>query len=128
MQNNVVARKLVKVYGISYHIELRKEKNFEGRTIYRLYNVYDLDYPICEEPRGFRCAERGAGHGLQGADGVIESLQVCFASLQRFTSCLARPLGTLHMIEEAEFLRASDRQSRSCGLRLKGCSIGSSII
>ena len=52
MQNNVVARKLVNVYGISYHIELRKEKNFEGRTIYRLYNVYDLDYPVCEEPRG----------------------------------------------------------------------------
>ena len=53
MENNVVARKLVKVYGISYHVELRKEKNFEGRTIYRLYNVYDLDYPVCEEPRGF---------------------------------------------------------------------------
>ena len=53
MGNNVVARKLVKVYGISYHIELRKEKNFEGRPIYRLYNVYDLDYPVCEEPRGF---------------------------------------------------------------------------
>ena len=53
MENNVVARKLVKVYGISYHIELRKEKNFEGRPIYRLYNVYDLDYPVCEEPRGF---------------------------------------------------------------------------
>lgn len=53
MQNNVVARKLVKVYGISYHIELRKERNFEGRTIYRLYNVYDLDIPVCEEPRGF---------------------------------------------------------------------------
>lgn len=53
MQNNVVARKLVNVYGISYHIELRKEKNFEGRTIYRLYNVYDLDYPVCEDPRGF---------------------------------------------------------------------------
>ena len=53
MKNNVVARKLVKVYGISYHIELRKERNFEGRTIYRLYNVYDLDYPVCEEPRGF---------------------------------------------------------------------------
>ena len=53
MENNVVARKLVNVYGISYHIELRKEKNFEGRTIYRLHNVYDLDYPICEEPRGF---------------------------------------------------------------------------
>lgn len=53
MKNNVVARKLVKVYGISYHIELRKEKNFEGRPIYRLYNVYDLDYPVCEEPRGF---------------------------------------------------------------------------
>lgn len=52
MQNNVVARKLVNVYGISYHIELRKEKDFEGRTIYRLYNVYDLDYPVCEEPRG----------------------------------------------------------------------------
>ena len=53
MENNVVARKLVKVYGISYHIELRKERNFEGRPIYRLYNVYDLDYPVCEEPRGF---------------------------------------------------------------------------
>ena len=53
MQNNVVARKLVKVYGISYHIELRKERNFEGRTIYQLYNVYDLDIPVCEEPRGF---------------------------------------------------------------------------
>ena len=53
MENNVVARKLVNVYGISYHIELRKERNFEGRTIYRLHNVYDLDYPICEEPRGF---------------------------------------------------------------------------
>lgn len=53
MQNNVVARKLVNVYGISYHIELRKERNFEGRTIYRLYNVYDLDIPVCEEPRGF---------------------------------------------------------------------------
>ena len=53
MNNNVVARKLVNVYGISYHIELRKEKNFEGLPIYRLYNVYDLDYPICEEPRGF---------------------------------------------------------------------------
>ena len=52
MKNNVVARKLVKVYGISYHIELRKERNFEGRTIYRLYNVYDLDIPVCEEPRG----------------------------------------------------------------------------
>ena len=53
MENNVVARKLVNVYGISYHVELRKEKNFEGRTIYRLYNVYDLDIPVCEEPRGF---------------------------------------------------------------------------
>lgn len=53
MENNVVARKLVNMYGISYHIELRKEKNFEGRPIYRLYNVYDLDYPVCEEPRGF---------------------------------------------------------------------------
>lgn len=53
MENNVVARKLVNVYGMSYHIELRKERNFEGRTIYRLYNVYDLDIPICEEPRGF---------------------------------------------------------------------------
>ena len=53
MNNNVVARKLVNVYGISYHIELRKEKNFEGRTMYQLYNVYDLDYPVCEEPRGF---------------------------------------------------------------------------
>lgn len=53
MQNNVVARKLVNVYGISYHIELRKEKNFEGRPMYQLYNVYDLDIPVCEEPRGF---------------------------------------------------------------------------
>ena len=53
MENNVVARKLVNVYGISYHVELRKEKNFEGRTIYRLHNVYDLDIPVCEEPRGF---------------------------------------------------------------------------
>ena len=53
MKNNVVARKLVNVYSISYHVELRKERNFEGRTIYRLYNVYDLDIPVCEEPRGF---------------------------------------------------------------------------
>ena len=53
MANNVVASKLVKMDGISYHIELRKEKNFEGRPIYRLYDVYDLDYPVCEEPRGF---------------------------------------------------------------------------
>lgn len=52
MKNNVVARELVNVYGFSYHIELRKERNFEGRTIYRLYNVYDLDIPVCEEPRG----------------------------------------------------------------------------
>ena len=52
MKNNVVARKLVNVYSISYHVELRKERNFEGRTIYRLYNVYDLDIPVCEEPRG----------------------------------------------------------------------------
>ena len=53
MENNVVARKLVNMYGISYHVELRKERNFEGRTIYLLYNVYDLDIPVCEEPRGF---------------------------------------------------------------------------
>lgn len=53
MQNNVIARKLVNVYGISYHVELRKERNFEGRPIYCLYNVYDLDIPVCEEPRGF---------------------------------------------------------------------------
>ena len=52
MKNNVVARELVDIFGIGYHIELRKEKNFEGRTIYRLYNVYDLDIPVCEEPRG----------------------------------------------------------------------------
>lgn len=53
MQNNVVARKFLNTYGVGYHIELRKEKNFECRPIYRLYNVYDLDYPVCEEPRGF---------------------------------------------------------------------------
>lgn len=53
MKNNVVARKLVNVYGFSYHIELRKERNFEGRTFYRLYNVYDVDVPSYEEPRGF---------------------------------------------------------------------------
>ena len=53
MQNNVIARMLVNVYGISYHVELRKDRNFEGRPIYCLYNVYDLDIPVCEEPRGF---------------------------------------------------------------------------
>ena len=52
MNNNAVVRKLVNMYGISYHVELRKERNFEGRPIYRLYNVYDLDIPVCEEPRG----------------------------------------------------------------------------
>ena len=52
MHNNVVARMFLNIYVVGYHIELRKERNFEGRTIYRLYNVYDLDYPVCEEPRG----------------------------------------------------------------------------
>lgn len=52
MHNNVLAKKFINIYGVGYHIELRKEKNIEGRTMYRLYNVYDLDIPVCEEPRG----------------------------------------------------------------------------
>ena len=53
MHNNVVARKFLNTYGVGYHVELRKEKNIACRTMYRLYNVYDLDLPVCEEPRGF---------------------------------------------------------------------------
>lgn len=52
MKNNVVARKFLNTYGCGYHVELRKYRDFKGRSIYRMYNVYDLDIPVCEEPRG----------------------------------------------------------------------------
>lgn len=52
MHNNVLARKLLNIYGVGYHVELRKYRDFDGRSIYRMYNVYDLDIPGCEEPRG----------------------------------------------------------------------------
>ena len=52
MHNNVLARKLLNIYGVGYHVELRKYRDFEGRSIYRMYNVYDLDIPVSEEPRG----------------------------------------------------------------------------
>ena len=52
MNSNVIVMKFINIYGVGYHVELRKEKDFEGRTIYRMYNVYDLDIPVREEPRG----------------------------------------------------------------------------
>lgn len=53
MECNTIARVLVTEYGSQYHLELRETLDYKGRTIYRLYNVYDLDYPKCEDVRGF---------------------------------------------------------------------------
>lgn len=53
MGYDTIARVLVKEYGSQYHLELRKTSDYKGCTIYRMFNVYDLDFPKCEDMRGF---------------------------------------------------------------------------
>ena len=53
MEYDTIARVLVTEYGIKYHLELRKSLDYKGCTIYQMYNVYDLDFPKCEDIRGF---------------------------------------------------------------------------
>ena len=53
MEKAVLCKQRVQEYGITYHVELRKRKNFKDKIIYTMYKVYDEDCPPCEEILGF---------------------------------------------------------------------------
>lgn len=54
MRDNVIARVQVRIYSDLYHLELKAEKDYKGRRIYRMYNVYNIGtHAVYEEMRGF---------------------------------------------------------------------------
>ena len=51
-KENTILRMRLSVYGEPFHAELRKERTAIGKIVYRIYKVYDYDFPVCEEMAG----------------------------------------------------------------------------